>query len=204
MLSINSDTQEWSSEIESTASRQLSIFVKIARALKLYCRYEGKQKKPTKGEGVQPAVMGRLHGDALQDDYDPMNEAEDEEFNRNESQCFELSVKALRDAQELDDQRQKEDEEEAVSTSKTTTNSASQKSSSQKSSSQISSSQRSSSQRSSSQRSSSSQISSSQRSSMQSSSMMLPASPRFGAGVKYNYKIYLSWFANYCQHILMV
>ncbi len=175
MLSINSDTQ-WSSEIESTASRQLSIFVKIARALRLYCRYEGKQKKSTKDEGIQPAVMGRLYGDALQDDYDPTDEVDDEEeFNRNESQDYE---RALRDAQELDDQDQEEDEEEAVSTSKTTTNSVSKKSSSQ-----ISSSQRSSSQRSSS------------HASMTTASMMTE-SPRLGSGVKYNYKIYLSWFAN--------
>ena len=123
MLLVHPDTQ-WSWEVESTANQQLSIFMKIARALKLYCRYEGKQKKSTKAEGVQPnAVMGRLYGDALQDDYDPMNEDEDEELNRNESQDYELS---LRDAQQLDDEE--EEEEESASCRTTNSVSASQKS----------------------------------------------------------------------------
>lgn len=116
MLLVTVDT-DWGAEgVESTASTQLTIFLKIARALKLYCQYEGKRKKCNKGDGIEAAVMGRLHGDALFDDYDPLEQPEDaQEFDQ---QDFNQTFESLEEDQNKDDA---EEEEEAESACNTTT-----------------------------------------------------------------------------------
>lgn len=104
MFLIHSDTAMWTRDVEINADMQLKIFLKIAKALKLYFRFEGKQKMASQRNITDESSVIRIRGDALLDDYDETNQQEDEEEEFNET------FETLGEFQEEDDANDQEQE----------------------------------------------------------------------------------------------